>query len=103
MLKLNLDPTFKSDVQITVPGAAKPVMVGFVFKYMTRDDFTAFIESQKKKKLVETLADVILGWEGFDAEFSKENLDTFFNNYPASPLEVWKKYNDDLFESRVKN
>jgi hypothetical protein len=103
MLKLTPDPKFKVDVQITVPGVEAPATVKLVFKYMGRKQMAEFIEIQKDKEIPESLAEIVLDWEGFDEKFSPENLQIFLENYPAAPLEILKAYNKQLFESRVKN
>ena len=104
MLKITPDPKFTADVLITVPGVAEPVGVAMTFKYRSRKEMLAFLEEEKEKQLPETLCnDVVLGWSGFDAEFSKENLALFLENYPAAPLEIWTEYNKQLYGSRVKN
>jgi len=104
MLKITPDPKFTADVQITVPGLAEPVSVTMTFKYRTRKEMLDFLEAEKDKQLSETMRnDVVLGWSGFDADFSKENLALFLENYPAAPLEIWTEYNKQLYGSRVKN
>jgi len=104
MLKITPDPKFTTEVKITVPGVAEPVTVKLTFKYRTRKEMLTFLESEKEKQLPETIAnDVVLGWDGFDAEFSKENLSLFLENYPAAAMEIWVEYNRQLYESRVKN
>jgi len=103
MLKLIPEPKFKADVPLTIPGKPEPVVVSMTFKYMTRQQFISFMEDEKDRLLTDTVGELITGWDGFDAEYSRENLNTFFEHYPNAPIEIWREYNKQLFESRVKN
>lgn len=103
MLKITPDPNFKADVKITVPGVENPVPVKLVFRYMNRPGMMQFLKEEKDNQLSESLAKIIIDWEGFDEKFSLENLSIFLDNYPAASLEIFRSYKDLLIESRVKN
>jgi len=114
MLTINPNPTFKADVEITVPGQKEPGTISLTFKYMSRKEFTAHLEMNKEKKdksgkvtqkgktTSEDFPSFVLGW-GLEEEFNQENIEIFLDNYPASYLEIWKQYTNLLFESRIKN
>ena len=107
MLKITLDPTFKADVEITVPGQDKPGTIPLTMKYRGRDAFQQFAEelksaAGKKKTVAESFPDFVEDW-GLKEEFNKENIETFLNNYPAAYQEILTKYSELLLVSRLKN
>lgn len=128
MLKINPDPQFQADVEITVPGQEETGTISLTLKYRTREAVVEFWEraagkkeagikgkkkeavaSNKKetaafnKKEADTFLDFVEGWEGLDAEFTRENVDIFLRNYPMASREIVMEYNRLLLESRVKN
>lgn len=121
MLKINPDPTFQADVEITVPGWKKPGSVTLTFKYRSRKEFVEFstwangatAEELQKMSITqwmksrrpddEVFPEFVVGWEGMDAEFNQENIATFLNNYPAAFQEIFRNYSSLLLESRIKN
>ena len=103
MLKLNPNPTFKATIDITVPGHEKPEKMTFTFRYRNIKSLAALYEGSKDKGNVDAVMDMVEGWEGIDAEFTRENVETFVTNYPASPMEIGRAYSRLLVESRVKN
>lgn len=114
MLKLKLDPTFEAEVQVTIPGQSEPGTLPITFKYRPRDEHHKWIESIQERKdakgkvvaagksFVEAFHDYAVGW-GLPEEFTKENIDIFFQNYPAADKEIFTQYVKLLFGSRIKN
>lgn len=114
MLKLNPNPTFESEVQITVPGQKEPGTVNLVFKYRSRKEFGEFLSwmAEKRDKAGRVVApgasvsaafpEFVLGWD-LAEEFTLENIAIFLNNYPAAYGEIFAAYTAMLFESRAKN
>ena len=114
MLKLIPEPTFKEDVEITVPGQEKTGTIPLTFKCLGRKEYLAFIaatEGEKDKKgkvvknpmtVVEAFPEFVEGWD-LAEDFTADNLEIFFNNYPAAYGEIIGAYSKLLFESRIKN
>ncbi|WP_460033847.1 phage tail assembly chaperone [Megalodesulfovibrio paquesii] len=103
MLKLTPDPQFTAKVGITVPGQDAPAQITVTYKYMTRSQAQAWGQGLGEKTDNEALADVVLGWEGVDAPYSRETLDQLLDAYPAAGLELLTAFRQNLLESRRKN
>ena len=107
MLKIIPDPTFKTPVQVTVPGQAKPETLNVTFRYMSRQSALAFFTAAAKDKTsdLDCLKNLITDWDGFDGPFpfTEENLKTLLDNYPAAGFDLLTGYRRQLFESRIKN
>ena len=114
MLKLNPNPTFSGDVEITVPGQKEPGTISLTFKYRGRKEFSGFLEWMGEKKdedgnvvtpgktMAEAFPEFVTGWDLPD-EFCTENVAIFLDNYPAAYGEIFTAYSRMLFESRIKN
>lgn len=103
MFKLQPSPTFKAPVSFgTAEGEAKITMV---FKHKGKKELSAFIDglSAEGGTDLSALMDILQGWEGVDGEFSKENLETLLDNYPAASRAIFDTYLPALLEGRVKN
>jgi hypothetical protein len=103
MLKLNPDPEFTAPVNITVPGRDKPETITLTFKYRGKKELNDFWAGNKGREDADILMDIVTGWKGIDAEFNKENVVVFLNNYPAFAGELALAYSKYCLESRVKN
>lgn len=114
MLKLNPNPTFADEVEITVPGQKEPGTLNLTFKYRNRKEYGEFLASLEEKKdedgnvvvpgktVSEALPEFVLGWD-LPEEFNAENVAIFLNNYPAAYGEIFAAYSRLIFESRLKN
>lgn len=73
-------PTFKQSVTI-VPEAGEQGAIDFEFKYIKPKDLADFMAACEGKKMVDILADVIVGWSGVqneagdDVPYSRESLE----------------------------
>jgi hypothetical protein len=103
MLKLNPEPQFSAEIEITVPGKEEMESITLVFKYRTLKELTDFFEKCKSKDFKDIFHDMIVNWSGIDAEFNKKNVDAFINNYPAAGMEIFREYARLSQESRIKN
>lgn len=103
MLKINPDPTFTADVDITVPGKNETAKLSLTFKYLSKTAVKDFWENNKDKKDSDALTNIVVGWSGIDAEFTAENFDKFLDNYPAASFEILSSYQALLLESKAKN
>jgi len=114
-LKLNLNPTFKADVDVTVPGVENSSKVQMVFKYRDQPTFRAWLDGlseqrdetgiviREAKTFTEAFMDFVAAWPGVDAEFNAETVEAFLGSYPAAYVEIFGQYSKLLFGSRIKN
>ena len=108
MLKLNPDPTFTDDVEITVPGQKEPGTIPMTFKYRSRTEYKEFLDGLEEKKkgkektFPAVFSEFVLGW-GLEEEFNSKNIETFLDNYPVAYQEIFTFYSKMLLVSRVKN
>lgn len=103
MLKVTPDPTFEAEVKITVPGQHKPESVTMTFKYMPPKEYAAFAKKIEGKPYAKVLPEIVLGWDGPDQPFSKENLVALVGNYSQAGGEIFDVFVSNLMESRAKN
>lgn len=103
MLKLNPDPQFVADVELTVPGKQETATVTFTFRYKGKKELDTFWAERADQEDADTLAEIITDWSGVDVPYSQENLRLLLDNYPAASSEIVGVYIRELFESKVKN
>ena len=84
MFALQPKPTFKVEISIPTP-EGKPGKFVVEFKHKGRKAFKAFIEGfsaeGEERQDVDVLLDIVAGWQGVDAPFNKDNLETLLDNY----------------------
>lgn len=100
-LTLKVDPTFPATVDVPKAGG-EPVQLKLVFKHRTKDELTAFTNSRADRSDVESIMDMASGWDLDDA-FNAENLAAMCQAYIAAPVEIYKKYIDELVKAKAKN
>ena len=103
MLKLNPNPEFSAPVPITEPGKSEPTIITITYRYKTRDELVEFVEQTKDAPISDVLCDLVTGWQGVDAPFTKDNLKALVNSYMPAGLEILKVYYRELAESKIKN
>jgi len=103
MLKINPNPQFTAEVPLSEPGKKKPTIVKMTFKYKNRKELIEFGERTKDKPVEEALEEILVGWEGIDAEFNQENMVMLVQNYLPAGLEILRAYHEELIVSRTKN
>lgn len=103
MFKLQPNPTFTSQVQISVPGKADQATITVTFKHLSKPQIKTYFEGVQGKTDAEALSEIITDWEGIDAKFNAESLQTLLENYPASGGELYEAFRINLMESRRKN
>lgn len=108
-LKLQPDPTFTAPVKLSVPGEKDQVEARFIFKYRNKAEAQAFMDRMKNPPEGTTdadlCADALAGWvdKDFDAEYSREALETLLTNYANAALEILTAYMLELAGSKEKN
>lgn len=112
MLKLVPNPTFKSKVSFELPGeGAGSADLMIEFKHMGRKALNEWVEKFQTKEGEDApqlsdedaVADIVVGWEGVDAEFNKKNLATLVDMYPAFSRATINVYIPALLDGSRKN
>ena len=101
MIKVNPDPTFTETIEITAPGRKKPVNVTLTFKYRTADELATLWKVSDGKKPSDVFADIVVGWSGFDKDYTDESREEFLKNYPSAFIEISAAYQDLLIWNRA--
>ena len=104
-LRLNPAPTFRAKVGIPVPGQEKPEVIVCEFKHMTRDAFRAFSEQVNAGTVseVDSLMAMLAGWDGVDAPFSREAVQTMVQAYHGAAYAIAQDYARELTAARLGN
>lgn len=104
-LKLQPAPTFRAKVGIPVPGQDKPEEIVCIFAHMTRDEFRDFAapEVASKRTDAESLARIMRGWEGVDAEFSADALALLCQQYHGAAYAISTAFVAELTKARLGN
>jgi len=89
-LILAASPTFKSKVAIPIPGGS-PVLVEFIFKHRSKDDFFNWAQNLAGVEDVELVKDVASGWD-LDDEFNDANITALTQTYGGSARAILDKY-----------
>lgn len=100
-LTLKANPTFKFKVGIPVPGAA-PVPVEFVFKHRTKSQLEAFIDSRAEKTDIESVMEMVCGWD-LEEAFDEEGVTLLLENYAGAALAIYLAYIEELLQAKRKN
>lgn len=104
-LRLQPNPTFRAKVGIPVPGQEKPEEIVCVFAHMTRDEFREFTapEVAAARNDADSLARIIRGWEGVDAEFSADALALLCQQYHGAAYAISSAFVAELTKARLGN
>lgn len=103
MFKIQPNPTFTAKVHLTVPGSEKPSTVDVEFKHLSRPQIKAYFDGLEGKSDTEALGEIIVGWKGFDANYSEKSLESLLDNYPTAGGELFEAFRKELMEARRKN
>jgi hypothetical protein len=99
MLRLQASPTFKAKVGIPVPGE-KRHEITVTFNHMTREAFNTFDFTSGE---IDGLMKIVAGWDGVEAEFSRETLAQLCNVYPGSAYAIGSAFATELHGQRLGN
>jgi hypothetical protein len=102
MLKIAPAPTFVASVAIPVPGGDAQ-LVNFTFRHMGKAALKAWIEAARERDDIDSIAQIVAGWDGIDAEFSAENLAQLLDAYPSAAVAVLEAYVGELGKAAAKN
>ena len=102
MLKLAPEPLFTVSVAIPVPGA-DDVLVNCTFRHMGVAALRAWSESNAGREDLDVIADVLAGWAGIDAEYSRDTLAALLDAYPGAAVSLATAYRRELVKAAAKN
>ena len=104
MLKIKHDPTFIAKVEIPIPGGSK-AEVKIEFKHKTKAELDSFLNSEEAKTRsdLDTMMEVVKGWAGIDAEFSRESMDALLDQYHGAARAIISAYLLELTQARLGN
>lgn len=106
MFALQPKPTFTKEVVLTVPGGGEGKFKG-VFQHKTKTELQAFFANISDEKNprpdIESVMEILVGWEGVDQKFSKENVEILLENYFRAALAILNAYSFGYFEAKEKN
>ena len=106
MFALQPKPTFTKEVVLTVPGGGEGKFKG-IFKHKGKTELQAFFASISDEKNprpdIESVMEILVGWEGVDQKFSKENVEILLENYFGAEIAILNAYSTGYFEAKEKN
>ena len=103
-LKKTPNPTFKSIVEIPVPGE-KPEKCEFTFMYKSRKECDKYIAEFDNASQIDSLAGIIIDWPLNDVfgVFSKAALEDLVNSYPGAGSAILRGFIGGLHQGRTGN
>ena len=106
MFALQPKPTFTKEVVLNIPGGGEGKFKG-IFQHKPKDELQAFFDSitntEKPRADLDAVLDVLVGWEGVDQKFSKENVEILLENYVGAHIAILNAYSTGYFEAKEKN
>lgn len=99
------NPTFKTDVAISLPGDQPEWKIETEYRYKKKSDAVAWLAGLKGKTDAENLASIIVGWneEHAGVAYSTESLAEFLDEFPAAAVDFFETYKRELLEAKRKN
>lgn len=102
MLKISPSPTFTAPVRIHVPGG-EDVSVQFVFAHKGRAALQEYMDRARSVPDLDALSEIVTGWSGVDAEFSRDNLGALLDSYPSAAVAILEGYITEIGRAAAKN
>lgn len=99
--KLIAAPTFRAKVSVPVHGG-EAVPLEFEFKHRTRDEMAKWLEASAGRGDVDSLLDVLAGWE-LEDQFSRESVELLVQNYCGAAPAIVARYVEELIQARRGN
>lgn len=103
MFKLQSNPTFRVRVGISVAGQSRPAEIDVEYRYLSKSEIKTYFDGIQSKDDADALSEIIVGWSGVDAAYSREALDTLLGNYPAAASDLFDAFRRELLEAKRKN
>ena len=106
MFALQPKPTFTKEVVLTIPGGGEGKFKG-IFKHKGKTElqefFASISDTEKPRADIDSVMEVLVGWEGVDQKFSKENVEILLENYFGAAIAILNAYSTGYFEAKEKN
>lgn len=100
--KLKANPTFKRTIQIKdLDGNASELKL--VMKHMRRSVLKEFSEALTGRSDDDIVADIVVGWEDVDTEFSQDALRELLQEYAGAAALIWIDYQAAYQDAARKN
>ena len=102
MFKLQPNPTFSAKVAIPVAGDVAQEM-GVTFAHKGKAEIKAFLDQAAGREDIDSLSEIVVGWDGVDADFSRDNLAILLDAYPGAALALLTAWVEELGKAVQKN
>jgi len=109
MFKITPNPTFETNVLLSLPGGYEVGEIKVNFKYFKPAELEDFLSKNGDKSPAEVLKQIITGWddvkdtEGNNVPFNNQNLDMLLGNYHSAAREILVAWRMGLSGARAKN
>lgn len=102
MFKLQPNPTFVAPVAIPVPGAAAQE-INVTFAHKGKSEIKAYLDLATTREDIDSLSEIVLGWDGVDADFTRDNLAVLLDAYPGAAMALLTSWVNELGKAVAKN
>jgi hypothetical protein len=102
MLKLAPEPTFVAAVTVPVPGGSDE-LINVTFRHQGKAALKVWIDAAASRDDLDSLSEVIVGWSGVEAEFSRDALAAVLDAYPRAAVSMLESYVGELGKAAAKN
>jgi hypothetical protein len=120
MFRIVPNPTFTTDVPLSVPGSDTPVTIKITFRHKTRAQLAAYQQravelalqadaADAQEQFAAYVAEVVDGWIGVVGAddkalpYTPANLAQLVQAYPAAGAEIVRRYSQQLSHARAGN
>jgi hypothetical protein len=101
MFKLTANPTFTIKCNFPVPGG-KSEPVELEFKHLTKTGVKEFFANAVGKEDIESIGEILVGWKGFEKDYSQEALTQLLEQFPAAGADIIGFFSAELLTARKR-
>lgn len=102
MLKLQPNPTFDAKVMVPVVGGPDEEIT-LTFRHKGVAAIKEFAERAKTADDVDSVSELVAGWNGVDAEFNRDNLAQLLDAYPSLSARIIEAWFNEIASAKTKN
>lgn len=102
MLTLAPAATFAATVRIHVPGV-DDVPVNFIFAHKGKSALKDYMARAKGMEDLDAVAEIVTGWDGIEADYSREALAALLDAYPSAAVSILDGYLAEIGKAAAKN
>ena len=102
MFKIKPNPTFEADITVPLPGGGDETL-RLVFAHKSRSAMQDLGSRLEGMSSLDVMCEIVVGWVGVDAEFSREALCGVLDEYHSLEEAIWVKYRSELSQARKGN